>query len=228
MARTARQLAAEFFGAFLIVFVAAGSLSVDPLLKVAGEPALGTLGTALAYGLAVAAATEIFGPISGGHLNPAVSLGAWATKQIGIFRLAGYTLAQVAGGVAAARLLEAVVPDSSWQAAGLGTPVLASSVSRAQGMALEAVLTFFVCLVYFRSVAAKGKPSGWAIGAIVSGAVLLGGPLTGAALNPARAFAPAFVFSHWANQGVWWTGPLAGGVLAAWLSGALGKPSEGI
>jgi aquaporin TIP len=224
MRRILRQLAAEFFGTFFIVLVAAGSLSVDPWLKAAGEPVLGTLGAALAYGLAVAAAVEIFGQISGGHLNPAISLGAWATKQIGAWRLAGYTLVQTAGGIVAAKLLEAVIPDSSWQAAGLGTPVLASSVSRAQGIALEAALTFFVCLVFFRTVAASGKPSGWAVGASVAGAVLFGAPLTGAALNPARAFAPAFVFSHWANQGVWWIGPLAGGVLAAWLSSALGKP----
>lgn len=227
MRRVARQLAAEFLGVFFIVLIAAGSLSVDPLLKSATQPLLGTLGTALAYGLAVAAATEIFAPISGGHLNPAITLGAWATKRIGSGRLFGYTVFQMAGGIAAARLLEAVIPDSSWQPAGLGTPVLASGVTRAQGITMEAVLTFFVCLVFFRTVAAAGKPSGWAVGAAVAAASLLGGPITGAALNPARAFAPALVFTHWANQGVWWTGPLIGGVLAAWLSGALGRPAEG-
>ena len=228
MRRAARQLAAEFLGVFFIVLVAVGSLSVDPWLKSANEPVLGTLGTALAYGLAVAAATEIFAPISGGYLNPAITLGAWATKRIGSWRLFGYTVFQIAGGIAAARLLEALVPDSSWQPAGLGTPVLASSVTRAQGIALEAVLTFFVCLVFFRTAAALGKPSGWAVGAAVAAASLLGGPLTGAALNPARAFAPALVFSHWANQGVWWTGPLIGGVLAAWLSAGFGQPSDRI
>ncbi|HVB35011.1 MAG TPA: aquaporin [Patescibacteria group bacterium] len=227
MLRLARQLAAEFLGTFLIVLIAAGSVSVDPWLKTAGEPTLGTIGIALAYGLVVAAAIEMFAPVSGGHLNPAISLGAWATRRIGTWRLAGYALVQIAGGISAARLLEVVIPDSAWQPAGLGTPVLASSLTRAQGMGLEAVLTFAVCLVFFRTAAASGKASGWAVGASVAAAALVGGPLTGAALNPARAFGPCFVFNHWANQGVWWVGPLAGGVLAAWVSGALGKPSEG-
>ena len=84
------------------MFFAAGALAVDPWLKTAGEPALGTLGAALAYGLAVAAMTEIAGPVSGGHLNPAISLGAWATRRMGTWRLLGYALAQLAGAVAAA------------------------------------------------------------------------------------------------------------------------------
>ncbi|HVB98116.1 MAG TPA: aquaporin [Candidatus Dormibacteraeota bacterium] len=228
MLRLARQLAAEFLGTFLVVLIAAGSSSVDPWLKAAGEPVLGTIGTALAYGLAVAVAIEVCAPISGAHLNPAISLGQWATRRINTWRLAGYTVAQLAGAVAAASLLETVIPDSAWQPAGLGTPVLASSLSRAQGMGLEAVLTFVVCLVFFRTAAVSGKPSGWAVGASVAAAVMVAGPFTGAALNPARAFGPAFVFSHWANHGVWWVGPLSGGVFAAWISSALGHSPEGV
>ena len=228
MLRIFRQLAAEFLGTFFIVLIAAGSMCVDPWLKAADEPVLGTIGTALAYGLAVAAAIEICAPISGAHLNPAISLGEWATRRINTWRLAGYALVQLAGAVAAASLLEAVIPDSAWQPAGLGTPVLASSLSRAQGMGLEAAMTFFVCLVFFRTAAVSGKPSGWAVGASVAAAALVASPLTGAALNPARAFGPAFVFSHWANHGVWWVGPLAGGVLAAWVNSALGHSSEAV
>lgn len=227
MRRLARQLASEFFGTFVVVLIAAGCVSVDPWLKAAGQPMLGTMGTALAYGLAVAAAIEIFAPISGGHLNPAISLGAWATRRIGTWRLLGYTTAQIGGGICAAELLKVLIPDSAWQPAGLGTPVLASSLTRAQGMGLEAILTFAVCMAFFRTAAASGKPSGWAVGATVAASALLAGPFTGAALNPARAFGPAFAFSHWANQGVWWVGPLAGGVLAAWLSGAMGRHSKG-
>jgi MIP family channel proteins len=227
MRRAARQFAAEFLGAFFIVLIAAGSFSIDPWLKAAGQPVLGPIGTALAYGLAVAVAIEVFSPISGGHLNPAISLGAWATRRIGTWRLFGYALAQIAGAVSAADLLKALIPDSAWQPAGLGTPVLASSLTRAQGMGLEATLTFAVCLAFFRTASASGKPSGWTVGAAVAASVLLAAPLTGAALNPARAFGPAFAFSHWDNQGVWWIGPLVGGVLAAWIGGLLGKPSQG-
>jgi MIP family channel proteins len=221
--RTVQQLAIEFAGTFLVVFFAAGALAVDPWLKTAGEPALGTLGAALAYGLAVAAMTEIAGPISGGHLNPAISLGAWSTRRMGTWRLLGYALAQLAGGLAAANALTSVMPEAAWQAAGLGTPALASSLTRTQGMALEAILTFAVSLVFFRTTAGSGRPSGWAVGAAVAAAALVALPVTGAALNPARAFGPAVVSRQWANHGVWWVGPLAGGVLGAWLSSALGS-----
>jgi MIP family channel proteins len=225
--RTAQQLAAEFVGTFLVVFFAAGAPSIDPWLKAAGQPLLGTIGAALAYGLAVAAAIEIFGPVSGGHLNPAISLGAWATRRIGSWRLLGYTLVQLLGAIVAAHMLEAVLPESSWQAAGLGTPALASSITRGQGMLIEAVLTFAVALVFFRTAAVAGKPSGWATGAMLAAAVLVARPVTGAALNPARAFGPALVMSHWANHGVWWVGPLAGGVAGAWFSAVLGsRPSS--
>ncbi len=221
--RAAQQLAIEFAGTFLVVFFAAGALAVDPWLKTAGEPVLGTLGAALAYGLAVAAMTEIAGPVSGGHLNPAISLGSWATRKMGMWRLLGYVLAQLAGGLAAAHALTAVMPEAAWQAAGLGTPALASSLTRAQGMTLEAILTFAVSLVFFRTTAVSGRASGWAVGAAVAAAALVALPVTGAALNPARAFGPALVSRQWANHGVWWVGPLVGGVLGAWLSSALGS-----
>jgi aquaporin TIP len=223
--RLAQQLAAEFIGTFLVVFAVLASLSVDPWLKAAGLPVLGTVGAALAYGLAVATMTETFAPISRAHLNPAISLGHWVTRRIGSTRLLAYAAVQLAGAIAAARLVQALLPESAWQAAALGTPLLASSLTRAQGMTLEALLTFAVALVYFRTYAASGLPSGWAVGATVALAVLVAGPLTGAALNPARAFAPVAVLHHWANQGVWWVGPLAGGVLGGWLAGALGKPT---
>lgn len=221
MRRAAQQLAAEFAGTFLVVFLAAGALSLNPWLKAAGQPVLGSVGAALAYGLAVAAAVEIFGPISGGHLNPAITLGAWATRRIGSWRLLGYTLVQLAGAIAAADVIAGIFPESSWQAAGLGTPALASSLTRAQGMMLEAVLTFVVVVVFFRTTATRSKPSGWAVGAAVAAAVIVGLPLTGAALNPARAFGPALVMNHWTNHGVWWVGPLAGGVVGAWFSSVL-------
>lgn len=226
MLRLARQLGAEFLGAFLVVFTAIGVICVEPWLKTAGEPQFGMLGAALGYGLAVAAATEIFAPISGGHLNPAVSLAHWVTRRIGVNRLLAYFAMQMAGAIAAARLVEALLPESAWQAAGLGTPLLASSLTRAQGMTLEAVLTFAVVLVFFRTEILNGKPSGWAVGAMVAVSVLVAGPLTGAALNPARAFAPIPIIHQWANQGVWWVGPLGGGVLGGWLASALGVPSD--
>lgn len=225
MHRAIRQLGAELLGTFLVVLVAAGALSIDPWLRAAGQPLLGTLGASLAYGLAVAAMIEAFAPVSGGHLNPAISLGAWVTRRLSTWGLLGYVAAQLAGGIAAAWLLRALVPESAWRAAALGTPALASSLTRVQGMEFEAVLTFAVALVFFRTTIVSGKPSGWAVGAVVAAAGMIAAPLTGAALNPARALGPAIISHQWANIGVWWVGPLTGGVLAGWVAGALGKPA---
>lgn len=227
MRRLALQLAAEFSGTFLVVFIALAAICADPWLKAAGQPLLGTIGTALAYGLAVAVATEAFAPISGGHLNPAISLGRWVARRMGATRLIAYFVVQMAGAITAARVLASILPESALQAAGLGTPQLASSLTRTQGMAMEAILTFLVAFIFCRTELLTGKASGWAVGAAVAAAVLVAGPLTGAALNPARAFAAIPVVHQWANQGVWWVGPLSGGVAGGWLAHAFGKPSEG-
>ncbi len=223
MRRAIEQLAAEFVGTFFVVFFASGALIAGPWQKSAGETGFATLCAAFAYGLAVAVMTEITGPISGGHLNPAISLGAWAARKIGGWRLFGYSLVQILAGFAAARTLAAIFPQSAWRAAGLGTPVLSASLSRAQGMTMEAVLAFGIALIFFRTALRDGKPSGWAVGAAIAAAVLVAMPATGAGLNPARILGPAVLSDHWANQGVWWVGPLLGGVLGAWCAGALGS-----
>lgn len=223
MRRAIEQLAAEFLGTFLVVFFVSGALIAGPWQQAAGESGFATLCAALAYGLAVAVTIEIAGPISGGHLNPAISLGAWAARKIGGWRLLGYALVQILAGFAAARTLAAILPQSAWRAAGLGAPVLNASLSRVQGMTMEAVLTFAVALVFFRSASASGKPNGWAVGAVIAAAVIVAMPATGAGLNPARVLGPAFLSDHWANQGVWWVGPLVGSVLGAWCAGAFGS-----
>lgn len=227
MRRLALQLAAEFIGTFLVVFIVIGSVCADPWLKAASQPLLGTIGVALAYGFAVAVSTEVFAPISGGHLNPAISLGRWVSRRMGAPRLIAYFAVQMAGAIAAARVLASILPESALQAADLGTPQLASSLTRAQGMVLEAILTFVVAFIFCRTELLTGRASGWAVGAAVMAAVLVAGPLTGAALNPARAFAAIPVVHQWANQGVWWVGPLSGGVAGGWLAHAFGKPADG-
>jgi glycerol uptake facilitator-like aquaporin len=226
MWRVVQQLVAELVGTWVVVLVAAGAAVVDPWLRAAGQPVLGTLGGAVCYGGAIAAMIEVFAPVSGGHLNPAVTLGAWVARRIGTARFVAYVVVQLAGGIAAAWFLRVVVPESAWRAAGLGSPVLASSVTRSQGMGLEAVLTFAVAVVFFGTAAAAGKPSGWAVGAMVAAGAMVASPLTGAAFNPARALGPALVIHHWANQGVWWIGPLVGGVLAGWFAGVFGGRSS--
>lgn len=218
--RLPQKLAAEFIGTFAIVFIAAGAICADQYLRAAGQPSGGLLVSALAYGLAVAAMVSAFGHISGGHLNPAVTIGCWVTKRLGTFESVGYAIAQLLGAVAGAYTLSAILPESAWRPVSLGAPDLYSDFTRLHGMALEAALTFVVVLVAFATVIdARGAfrhAAGLPIGFAVAIGYLVGEPFTGAAMNPARAFGPALALTphHWQNHGVYWVGPLFGGVLA--------------
>jgi glycerol uptake facilitator protein len=208
-----QKLVAEFIGTFALIFFAAGSICADQFLRTSGQSGIGLLGTALAYGLAMGVMVTALGPISGGHFNPAITIGFWVTRKFNTFDTIAYWVAQLGGAIAAAY--------DVWSAVQLGTPDLASGITRTSGIAFEAILTFFLVFVVFAtSVDRHGdfnRIAGFAVGLTVTVGVLFGGPFTGAALNPARAFGPAVAGNHWTNHGVYWIGPLAGGVAASWL-----------
>jgi MIP family channel proteins len=219
--RLPQKLAAEFIGTFVVVFIAAGAICTDQYLRAAMQPGVGPLGCALAYGLAVGAMVSALAHISGAHLNPAVTIGYWVTRRMGALEGIGYGVAQLLGAAAGAYVLSLVLPESIWRPVSLGTPDLASDFTRLHGMALETLLTFVVVLVQFATmVDAHGailQVAGLAVGLAVTIGYLVGGPFTGAAMNPARAFGPdlALLPHHWQNHGVYWVGPLFGGALAA-------------
>jgi MIP family channel proteins len=219
--RLPQKLAAEFIGTFVVVFIAAGAICTDQYLRAAMQPGVGPLGCALAYGLAVGAMVSALAHISGAHLNPAVTIGYWVTRRMGALEGIGYGVAQLLGAAAGAYVLSLVLPESIWRPVSLGTPDLASDFTRLHGMALETLLTFVVVLVQFATmVDARGailQVAGLAVGLAVTIGYLVGGPFTGAAMNPARAFGPdlALLPHHWQNHGVYWVGPLFGGALAA-------------
>ena len=219
-----QKLVAEFIGTFALIFAGVGSICADQFLRSGGQGGLGLLGIALAHGLAIGIMVTAMGHISGGHFNPAVTIGFWVTRKLSTFDTLAYWAAQLAGGVAAAYLLR-LLPFDVWSAVQLGTPDLASGISRTTGMIFEGVMTFFLVFVVFATaVDPKGafnKVAGFAIGLTITMGALFGGPFTGAALNPARAFGPAVAASHWSNHGVYWIGPLAGGVAAGWLYNTL-------
>lgn len=220
MYRSPQKLLAEFIGTFTLIFIGAGSVCADQYLHASGSAGIGLLGVAIASGLAYAVMITSIGQISGGHFNPAVTIGFWVTKRITTHRAISYWIAQLAGAVAAAYVLAAAVPETIWGPVGLGTPVLAADFTRMHGMVIEAILTFFLVFVFFAAAVdsgdASGKPSGMAAGLTLTAGMLLGGSFTGASMNPARAFGPALVVQHhWANHGVYWVGPLFGGIIAA-------------
>jgi aquaporin TIP len=204
-----RRGVAEFIGAFALTFVGAGSLSF----------ASSYTDVALAHGLVIAVFVSALGFISGGHFNPAVTLGFLVTRRIAPLLASWYWLAQFGAGALAALLLKWVLPAAAEGRSNLGVPALGSDVSAGAGVIVEAVLTFFLVFVVFATaVDPRGsfkQIAGLAIGFTISLDVLMGGGLTGAAMNPSRAFGPELVGNHWSHFWVWYVGPLAGGVIAA-------------
>jgi aquaporin Z len=215
MQKTLRPLVAEFVGVFFLVFLGAGAIVANTYR----EGVVGLVGIALAFGLALAIAVSATMNVSGGHINPAVTLGLWSIGRIG-WRQAGlYVVAQLLGAVVAALAIKGLYPEMAGRIAQLGTPQLAPALTLAQGIVLEAILTFFLAFVVMATAvdSAEPKMAGFAIGLTLTVGILAGGPLTGGALNPARAFGPALVANAWLAQLVYWVGPILGAIAAMQL-----------
>jgi MIP family channel proteins len=214
-----QKLSAEFLGTFALVFFTAGAVCVDFHLRSTGG--IGLLAIALAHGLAMAILVSALGHISGGHFNPAITIGFWVTKRLNTLDTLLYWVAQVVGAIAAAFLLKLIIPADTARIALVGTPSLMLDYPGWSALALEATATFFVVLVFFATLLDERGTfraiAGFGIGLTVALGVLVAEPFTGGALNPARAFGPAFASAHWLNQGIFWIGPLIGGFLAGLL-----------
>jgi aquaporin Z len=219
-----QKLTAEFLGTFALVFFGEGAICADQFLHGAGS--LGLLGIAAAHGLAIAVMFAAFGQISGGHFNPAVTIGFWVTKRVNTIDVLLYWAVQLAGAIAASFLLKVIIPEDTWRAVALGTPEMVRDLPRLSAMTLEALGTFFVVIVMFATAVDDNQSTarsiaGFAIGLTFALGIMVAGPFTGGALNPARALGPALASAHWANWGVYWVGPLAGGFLAGLLYDSL-------
>ena len=212
--RLSAALVAEAVGTFLFFFVGAGSVV---LAAHAGANGPGLVGIALAHGLALAVMVSALGAISGGHFNPAVTVAVRLAGRIEWTHAAAYVVAQLLGAAAAGLLLAAVMPPEAASASFLGTPTLDPSISVAAGISIEATLTLVLVLTVFGTAVDPRAPrlGGMAIGFAVAADILVGGPLTGAAMNPARWFGPALASGHWDNWYVWWVGPLIGAIVGA-------------
>ena len=201
----AERAAAEFVGAFALLFLGIGAIAVNADLT----------GVALAHGLAIAIMASAVGHISGGHFNPAVTFGFLVTKRIEPKLAVVYLLAQLAGAVAATLLVKWLFPGDALAA---GVPAV-NVVGSGEAVVLEGILTFFLVFVVFATAVdprgAFKSIAGLAIGLTITMDIFAGGRLTGAAMNPARAFGPQLLGNHWANGWVWYVGPLVGGALAA-------------
>ncbi len=217
-----RQLAAEFIGAFVLIFAGAGSI-----ILFSGNAA-GVVVIALAHGLAIAVMVSTFGHISGGLFNPALTVGLWVTRRLDTLTTASFVLAQLAGATVAAWALLPLFPEVQREAVNLGVPELGPATTFAQGVGLEAVMTLILMLVVFgTAIDGRGpKLGGFAIGLTITLDILFGGPLTGAAMNPARAFGPALAQLSWDSHLVYWIGPLVGAVAGALIYHYVFMPDE--
>lgn len=206
-----RRGVAEFIGAFALTFVGVGAIAVGA----------GLVGVALAHGLVIAVMASAVGHISGGHFNPAVTFGFLVTGRMALPLALVYWVAQFAGAVLAAVLLTGLLPNSLTDPVNLGAPAIAGGIGAGAGLVLEAILTFFLVWVIFATAADERGTfksiAGLAIGFTITLDILFAGPLTGAAMNPARAFGPQLVGGHWTDGWVWYLGPLLGAAAAAIL-----------
>lgn len=198
-----RPLLAEFIGTFALIFVGIGAI------KTVGHD---TLAVAMAHGLTIAAFVSATLHISGGNFNPAVTFGLVCGGHMKIGDAIGYWIAQLLGATAAALTLLGLYDRDVIVN---GTPQLATNLTPMQGILVEAILTFFlVFVVHGTAVDERGRRvAGLAIGATITLDILFGGPLTGAAMNPARVFGPAIAAGFWKAHYVYWLGPLIGGGL---------------
>jgi aquaporin Z len=209
------RLTAEALGTFALIFIGCGAVIV------AGLPSagFGLLGIALAHALVLGVMVTATMNISGGHINPAVTVGMMLIRRISARDAAAYIVAQLAGAVLGAYTLKLVIPGGIRALSTMGTPALSNAMTLTSAIGLEAVLTFFLMSAVMGTAVAEEAPKvgGFGIGLVLMFDILVGGPLTGAAMNPARAFAPALVSGTWYAQLVWWIGPIIGAVVAAVL-----------
>lgn len=213
--RLVRPLTAEFFGTFGLVFAGTAVVISDSF---PGGKA-GLLGIALVHGLMLAFGITATMGISGGHLNPAVTLGFLSTKRIDLKTALAYIGVQIAGGVAGAFATRFLVPNNVGRLLSNGLPIINSNIELGGAILIEAVITFFLMSAVMATVVnPKGpKMGGLWVGVAVIAMILVGGPLTGAVMNPARAFGPALVSGIWSGQPAYWFGPILGAVAAALL-----------
>lgn len=202
-----QKLAAEFLGAFGLVFAGTGAIVINATTG----GAIGHAGIALTFGLIVMSMIYTFGDISGAHLNPAVTTAFAAAGRLAWKEVPGYAAAQLGGAIAASGLLKILFPNDSTLGATLprNLPM--------QSLVLEIVLTFLLMLVILSvstGAKEKGITAGVAIGGVIALEAMFAGPICGASMNPARSLAPALVSGQWQHFWVYLIGPTVGALLA--------------
>lgn len=202
-----RQLAAEFLGTFVLVFMGTGAIVIN-------EVSHGTVthvGISLTFGLVVLALIYALGEVSGAHLNPAVTVGFWASRRFPACSVIPYIVSQCLGAMLASLVLWHLFPNSGT----LGETTPAGSAL--QSLQLEVILSailMFVILSVSTGAKEKGIMAGVAVGAVIALEALVGGPVSGASMNPARSLAPALVAGRLDQVWIYVVAPIVGALAA--------------
>ena len=211
-------LVAEAIGTFLFFVIGAGAVIMNA--QTGGE--VGLIGVALAHGLTLAALGTAFAAVSGGQFNPVVTVALWLVGKVRTIEGIRYVVAQLVGAAAAGFALKLAFGgfdggDSAWSIAGGGAPAVATGLTQLTAIAVEAVLTALLVYAVLLTAVDKRAPQMGArfIGGVIIADIMVGGPLTGAAMNPARWFGPALAFGDLSAAAVYIVGPLIGAVVAA-------------
>jgi len=222
------KLAAEFLGTFWLVLGGCGSAVLAATFP---EVGIGLLGVSLAFGLTVLTGAYALGPISGGHFNPAVSIGLWAGGRFPASQLLPYIVAQVVGAVVAAGVLYLIASGKA------GFDLSAGFASNGYGdhspgkysfgaaAITEVVMTFMFLIVILGATHRRASPgfAGLAIGLCLTLIHLISIPVTNTSVNPARSTGQAIFVGGWAIEQLWlfWVAPIVGALAAGWLSRTL-------
>jgi len=210
---------AEAIATYCLVFF--GPLSIGLAVVAFGTglsiPAIVMI--SLAHGAAIGLMVYTFGHVSGAHINPAVTISMIVTKRINIKDGIAYIVFQIIGAIAAAASYKVFLPDIGARVnfGTQGGPSTLLHTSAMSGVAIEAILTFFLVTVIFMTAVHKKAAAGMyglAIGGIIFLDHLVGVPLTGASMNPARTLGPAIISGYWDYHWIYWAGPIIGAVIA--------------
>lgn len=217
-----RAWLAEAIGTYALVFFGPLSITIAIAVFGLGLGAESLLIISLGHGAVIGIMVYVFGHISGTHINPAVTIAMVATGRMKVADGAGYIGAQIVGAIAASATLAAVIPKYASQVKyGVqGGPSEFLDASAGAGFAVEAILTFFLVTTIFLVAVHRKAAAGFAgaaIGTMIFLLHLVGVPLTGASMNPARTLGPAVISGYWDFHWIYWAGPIVGALAAAFI-----------